>query len=35
MPKSSLIANSVTDNSDKEDYVSDEDYYENNPMAEC
>ena len=33
----SLISNSnsVTDDSDEEDYVSDEDYdYENNPMAE-
>ena len=37
MPTSSLISNSisVTDDSDEDDYVSDEDYdYENNPMAE-
>ena len=37
MPTSSLISNSnsVTEDSDEEDYVSDEDYnYENNPMAE-
>ena len=37
MPTPSLISNSssVTDDSDEEDYVSDEDYnYENNPMAE-
>ena len=37
MPTPSLITNSisVTDDSDEEDYVRDEDYnYENNPMAE-
>ena len=37
MPTSSLISNSnsVTDESDEDDYESDEDYdYENNPMAE-
>ena len=37
MPTSNLISNSnsVTDDSDEDDYVSDEDYdYENNPMAE-
>ena len=37
MPIPSLISNSnsVTHDSDEEDYVSDEDYnYENNPMAE-
>ena len=37
MPSLSLISNSnsVTDDSDEEDYVSDEDYnYENNSMAE-
>ena len=37
MPTPSLISNSnsVTDDSDEEDYVGDEDYnYENNPMAE-
>ena len=37
MPTSSLISNSnsVTDDSDEDDYMSDEDYdYENNPMAE-
>ena len=37
MPTSSLISNSnsVTDDSDEDDYGSDEDYdYENNPMAE-
>ena len=36
MPTPSLISNSnsVTDDSDEEDYVSDEDYnYENNPIA--
>ena len=36
MSTSSLISNSnsVTDDSDEDDYVSDEDYdYENNPMA--
>ena len=37
MPTPSLISNSnsVTDDSDEEDYVSNENYnYENNPMAE-
>ena len=37
MPTSSLISNSnsVTDDSDEDDYASDEDYdYENNPMAD-
>ena len=37
MPTSSLISNSnsITDDSDEDDYVSDEDYdYENNPMVE-
>ena len=37
MPNPSLISNSnsATDDSDEDDYVSDEDYdYENNPMAE-
>ena len=37
MPSPSLISNfnPVTDDSDEEDYVNDEDYnYENNPMAE-
>ena len=37
MPTSSLISNSnsVTDDSDEDDYVIDEEYdYQNNPMAE-